>query len=31
MNKEWAETLLAVGKPADLPLSFDRETGAVEL
>jgi len=30
MTKEWADTLLAVGKPADLPLSFDRTTGAVD-
>jgi hypothetical protein len=31
MTKEWADTLLAVGKPADLPLSFDRATGAVDM
>jgi len=30
MTKEWADTLLAVGKPASLPLSFDRATGAVD-
>ncbi len=30
MTKEWADTLLAVGKPASLPLSFDRYTGAVD-
>ncbi len=30
MTKDWADTLLAVGKPADLPLSFDRATGAVD-
>jgi len=31
MTEDWADTLLAVGKPADLPLSFNRETGAVEM
>ena len=30
MTKEWADTLLAVGKPTSLPLSFDRATGAVD-
>jgi VCBS repeat-containing protein len=30
MTKEWADTLLAVGKPASLPLSFDRITGDVD-
>ena len=30
MTKEWADTLLAVGQPASLPLSFDRATGAVD-
>lgn len=30
MTKEWADTLLGVGKPASLPLSFDRTSGAVD-
>lgn len=30
MTKEWADTLVAVGKPTNLPLSFDRTTGAVD-
>jgi hypothetical protein len=31
MTKEWADQLLALGKPASLPLAFDRTTGAVTL
>ena len=30
MTKEWAETLLATGSPASLPLSFDRTNGNVD-
>ena len=30
MTKEWADTLLATGKPAGLVLSFDRNTGAAD-
>ncbi len=30
MTQEWADQLLTLGKPADLPLSFDRSTGAVD-
>lgn len=30
MTQEWANQLLALGYPADLPLSFDRITGAVD-
>jgi hypothetical protein len=30
MTQEWAHKLLALGYPASLPLSFDRETGAVD-
>jgi hypothetical protein len=30
MTKEWADILLAVGYPADLALSYDRYTGAVD-
>jgi len=30
MTKEWADTLLTVGKPANMPLSFNRTTGAVD-
>jgi hypothetical protein len=29
MTQEWASQLLALGKPASLPLGFDRTTGAV--
>ena len=29
MTQKWAEQLLDMGKPASLPLSFDRETGQV--
>lgn len=29
ITQEWAERLIAVGKPASLPVSFDRTTGAV--
>jgi len=29
MTKEWADTLLAVGHPADMALDYDRNTGAV--
>jgi len=31
MTREWAEQLLGLGKPASLPLAFDRTTGAVTL
>lgn len=30
MTEDWADTLLAVGKPAGLALSYDRYTGAVD-
>ncbi|MCI0589825.1 MAG: hypothetical protein L0323_23675 [Planctomycetes bacterium] len=30
MTQQWASQLLALGLPASLPLSFDRQTGAVE-
>jgi hypothetical protein len=30
MTQEWAGQLVALGYPADLPLSFDRVTGAVD-
>ena len=30
MTKEWADTLIAVGKPATLPLTFNRYTGEIE-
>jgi len=30
MTQEWASQLLALGYPADLPLGFDRVTGAVD-
>jgi hypothetical protein len=30
MTREWADTLLAVGKPAGLALSYDRYNGAVD-
>jgi hypothetical protein len=30
MTKEWADVLLSVGYPADLALSYDRETGDVD-
>jgi len=30
MTKEWADVLLNVGYPADMPLSFDRITGQVD-
>lgn len=30
MTQDWAETLIAVGKPVSLPLSFDRYSGAVD-
>ncbi|MCU7800213.1 MAG: cadherin-like domain-containing protein [gamma proteobacterium symbiont of Lucinoma myriamae] len=30
MTKEWADVLLVTGKPADLALSYDRTTGAVD-
>lgn len=29
MTQEWANQLLSLGYPANLPLSFDRETGAI--
>jgi len=29
MTEEWAGQLLALGYPTDLPLSFDRVTGAI--
>jgi hypothetical protein len=29
MTKQWAQQLIALGYPADLPLAFDRTTGAV--
>jgi hypothetical protein len=29
MTQEWATQLIALGKPADLPLAYDRVTGAV--
>lgn len=30
MTKEWASQLVSLGYPADMPLSFDRYTGAVD-
>ncbi|MDH5711725.1 MAG: Ig-like domain-containing protein [Gammaproteobacteria bacterium] len=30
ITQEWAERLIAVGKSASMPLSFDRSTGAVD-
>jgi hypothetical protein len=30
MTQEWAQQLVDLGYPTDLPLSFDRETGAVD-
>lgn len=31
ITQDWAERLLAVGKPASMPLSFDRASGAVTM
>ena len=31
MTEDWADTLLAIGKPAEFALSYDRITGAVDL